>query len=180
MSERTPFLATGGAAAYESIVSLPVLVMLDNVRSMYNVGSFFRTCDAAGVQKILLGGITAQPPKHAITKTALGAEERVVWEHRMTAAEFVPILRERGCEIAAIETHARSVDLFDWTPRFPVCVMFGHEVDGLRAELLDQADTFVRIPMLGKKHSLNVATAGGIVIYELLRKYRRLVELAGG
>jgi len=174
MSERVPFLATESAARYASIVSLPVLVLLDNVRSMYNVGSFFRTCDAAGVEKLLLGGITAAPPKHAISKTALGAEERVAWEHARETSDFLGSLRARGCEIAAIETHARSVDLYDWTPRFPVCLMFGHEVDGLQPQLLEQADTFVRIPMLGKKHSLNVATAGGVVIYELLRKYSRL------
>ena len=81
-------------------------------------------------------------------------------------------LRERGYEIAAIETSVRSVDLFEWMPRFPVCVLFGHEVDGLSPALLARCDTLVRIPMLGRKHSLNVATAGGVVIYELLRKYR--------
>ncbi len=88
-------------------------------------------------------------------------------------------MRARGYEIAAIETSVRSVDLFDWRPRFPVCLMFGHEVDGLRPELLGLADTFVRIPMLGVKHSLNVATAGGVVLFELLRKYRELVRASG-
>ena len=82
----------------------------------------------------------------------------------------------RGYEIAAIETSVHSVDLFDWQPRFPVCVVFGHEVDGIQKHLLENCDTYVRIPMVGVKHSLNVATAGGVVIYELLRKYRRLVE----
>ena len=75
-------------------------------------------------------------------------------------------------EIAAIETSPRAVDLFDWQPRFPVCVLFGSEIDGLSAELLDRCDTHVRIPMLGLKHSLNVSTAGGVVLYELLRKFR--------
>ena len=82
----------------------------------------------------------------------------------------------REFEIAAVETSVRSVDLFDWRPRFPLCVVFGHEVDGIRPEVLERCDTRIRIPMLGVKHSLNVATAGGVVIYELLRKYRRLVE----
>jgi tRNA G18 (ribose-2'-O)-methylase SpoU len=77
-----------------------------------------------------------------------------------------------------VETSLTAVDLFDWQPRFPVCVLFGHEVDGLRPELLALCDTFVRIPMLGRKHSLNVATSGGVVIYELLRKYRRMVDNA--
>lgn len=75
-------------------------------------------------------------------------------------------------ELVAIETSPHAVDLFDWQPRFPVCLLFGHEVDGLHPQLLESCDTHVRIPMLGRKHSLNVATAGGVVIYELLRKYR--------
>jgi len=87
-------------------------------------------------------------------------------------------LRQRNYEIAAVETSVHSVDLFDWQPRFPVCILFGHEVDGLGAGLLELCDTYVRIPMLGRKHSLNVATAGGVVIYELLRKYRRMLDNA--
>jgi tRNA G18 (ribose-2'-O)-methylase SpoU len=87
---------------------------------------------------------------------------------------LVADLRAQGHEIAAIETTSQSIDIFDWTPRFPICVLFGHEVDGLRPELASVADTHIRIPMLGVKHSLNVATAGGIVMYELLRKYRML------
>ena len=170
-------MATRSAHAYEGLRPLPVTVLLDNVRSMYNVGAFFRTADAAGVEKLLLCGITASPPKHAISKTALGAEERVAWEHSWNAAAMLSRMREQGYEIAAIETSPRAIDLFDWRPRFPVCLLFGHEVDGVQAPLLEQADAFVCIPMLGSKHSLNVATAGGVVIYELLRKYRRLREV---
>jgi tRNA G18 (ribose-2'-O)-methylase SpoU len=81
---------------------------------------------------------------------------------------------QRGYEIAAVETTVHAVDLFDWAPRFPVCIVFGHEVEGISAEISALCDTHVRIPMLGCKHSLNVATAGGVVIYELLRKYRKL------
>lgn len=173
--ERLPWQATKGAAAYDAISQLPVTIVLENVRSMYNVGSFFRTADAAAAAKICLCGITASPPKHAITKTALGAEEVVPWEHTWDAAELVRRLRAEGCEIAAIETSVHAVDLFDWRPRFPVALLFGHETDGLTAELSAMADTQVRIPMLGKKHSLNVATAGGVVLFELLRKYRLLL-----
>jgi tRNA G18 (ribose-2'-O)-methylase SpoU len=86
---------------------------------------------------------------------------------------LVLALRARNYEIAAIETSLHAVDLFDWQPRFPVCVLFGHETDGLTPDLGGKADMHVRIPMLGRKHSLNVATAGGVVLYELLRKYRR-------
>ncbi len=172
--ERLPYRATSQAAAYERIVRLPVSVLLDNVRSAYNVGAFFRAADGSGIEKLHLCGITGHPPANAITKTALGAEETVPWDHTWDAAALVRELRSRGHEIAAIETTAQSVDIFDWHPRFPVCVLFGHEVDGLRPELAALADTHIRIPMLGVKHSLNVATAGGIVMYELLRKYRNL------
>lgn len=172
--DRVPFLATTAAAAYDGIEVLPVCVALDNVRSMYNVGAFFRTADAVSLEKLYLGGITGKPPKKEITKTALGADETVPWEHTWDLDSAVRELHGRGYEVAAVETSVRAVDLFDWTPRFPVCVLFGHEVDGVRPELLGLADTFVRIPMLGKKHSLNVATAGGVVLYELLRKYRKL------
>jgi tRNA G18 (ribose-2'-O)-methylase SpoU len=141
---------------------------------MYNVGAFFRAADGAGLAKLCLCGITAHPPKKAIAKTALGAEESVPWEHDWDAVKVAEGLRRDGFQLAAIETSRQSVDLFDWQPRFPVCVAFGNEVEGLSPELLAMADTRVHIPMLGRKNSLNVATAGGIVLYELLRKYRLL------
>ncbi len=160
-------LSTG----YEG-VQLPAVVLLDNVRSMYNVGAFFRAADGVGLEKLCLCGITAHPPKKAISKTALGAEEVVPWDHDWDAVRRVENLRNQGYEIAAIETSLNSVDLFQWQPKFPLCVAFGHEVEGLTPELLEIADTHVRIPMVGKKTSLNVATAAGVVLYELLRKYR--------
>ena len=164
-------------SAYEGL-RLPAAVLLDNVRSMYNVGAFFRAADGVGLQKLCLCGITAHPSlglrnKKAISKTALGAEDTVPWEHDWDAVHMAEGLRRSGFEIAAIETGLDAVDLYEWQPRFPVCVMFGHEVDGLRPELLAMADVHVRIPMLGQKKSLNVATAGGVVLYELLRKYRQ-------
>jgi tRNA G18 (ribose-2'-O)-methylase SpoU len=172
--DRVPFLATNTGARYQNIARLPVAVLLDNVRSMYNVGAFFRTADATAVEKLYLCGITGRPPQRAIGKTALGAEETVEWEHTWEPVPLIASLRGRGYEIAAVETSVHAVDLFDWAPRFPVCVAFGHEVDGLQPEIAARCDTHVRIPMLGTKHSLNVATAGGVVLYELLRKYRAL------
>lgn len=177
---RQRFATSSGITSpgYE-VLRLPAAVLLDNVRSMYNVGAFFRAADGVGLQKLCLCGITAHPPKKAISKTALGAEETVAWEHDWDAVHMAEKLRGEGFEIAAIETSLHAVDLFEWQPRFPVCVAFGHEVDGLRPELLQMADTHVRIPMLGQKKSLNVATAGGIVLYELLRKYRMVGMNAG-
>ncbi|MEO8048977.1 MAG: RNA methyltransferase [Acidobacteriota bacterium] len=177
--DRLPFRATPLASRYETFDTLPVAILLDNVRSMYNVGAFFRTADAAAAEKLLLTGITAAPPKSGIRKTALGAEETVRWEHARDPLPLLDELRERGYEIAAIETTPHAVDLFDWAPAFPVCIVFGHEVDGIRAEVSARCDTHVRIPMLGSKHSLNVATAGGVVLFELLRKYQALAKRAG-
>jgi tRNA G18 (ribose-2'-O)-methylase SpoU len=171
---RVPFRATTAALSYESIRPLPVSVLLENVRSLYNVGAFFRTADAAGIEKLYLAGITGYPPQNMIRKTALGAEETVPWEHTWEPERRIRALRDANYEIAAIETSVHAVDLFDWRPRFPVCVIFGHETDGLTPAVSALADTHVRIPMLGIKHSLNVATAGGVVLYELLRKYRSL------
>jgi len=172
--DRLPFQATQAGALYEKIGTLPVALLLDDVRSMYNVGAFFRIADAAAVEKLYLAGITSYPPKNAIRKTALGAEETVSWEHIWDPLPFVETLRERGYELSAIETTVQAVDLFDWAPRFPVCIVFGHEVEGIRPEISARCDTHVRIPMLGTKHSLNVATAGGVVVYELLRKFRTM------
>src|SRR5207248_8879246 len=127
--ERIPFRATQAGAVYDGL-ALPVAILLDNVRSLYNVGAFFRTADAAGVERLFLCGITGRPPKRAISKTALGAEESVPWEHAWEPVPMIQEIRQRGYEIAAIETTIHAVDLFDWQPRFPVCLIFGHEVDG--------------------------------------------------
>jgi 23S rRNA (guanosine2251-2'-O)-methyltransferase len=114
--DRIPFQATSAGAPYDTIRTLPAAVLLDNVRSMYNVGAFFRTADAAGLEKLYLCGITGHPPKRAIAKTALGAEASVPWEHAWEPLPVLEGLRERGYEIAAVETTVHAVDLFDWQP----------------------------------------------------------------
>jgi 23S rRNA (guanosine2251-2'-O)-methyltransferase len=169
--ERLPYRATAASEPYSDL-RLPARILLHDVRSMYNVGAFFRTADGAGIERLLLSGITARPPKNAISKTALGAEMRVSWEAVDDPASAVEMLRAGGYEIAALETSVCARDLFDWQPQFPVCVLFGHEIDGLAPTLLEMCDVHVRIPMLGLKHSLNVASAGAVVMYELLRKFR--------
>jgi tRNA G18 (ribose-2'-O)-methylase SpoU len=166
------YQATVGAAAYAGIDRLPVTVLLDNVRSLYNVGSFFRTGDAVRVQQILVAGITAGADDPRIAKTALGAERSVSWSRVPDVPSALETLRAGGWQLAAVETSARSVDIFDWEPVFPVCVVFGHEVDGISPEARERCDLHVRIPTLGLKQSINVATAGGVVLYELLRMYR--------
>jgi len=172
--EQLPFQVTPGARRYEGLGELPVRVLLHDVRSLYNVGAFFRTGDAAGIERLYLSGITGCPPHKGLAKTALGAEETVAWERVEDAVRLVGALRGAGWEICAVETSLYSVDLFEWRPQFPVLAMFGNEKDGLQPELSELADRHIRIPMLGKKHSLNVSVAGGVVMYELLRKYTSL------
>ena len=180
MTEDAAYRATALGEAYARIERLPVTVLLDNVRSLYNAGAFFRTADAVRAESIVLAGITPTPEDPRIAKTALGAERSVSWSKAADAAAAIDALRARGVEIAAIETSLHAVDLFDWHPRFPVCVVFGHEVDGIPPALLERCDVHVRIPTLGSKGSINVATAGGVVLYELLRKYRNLVRTCPG
>ena len=134
-----PFRATRAGAPYDGL-SLPVSVLLDNVRSLYNVGAFFRTADAAGLEKLYLCGITGRPPKRAISKTALGAEKTVPWEHAWEPGPLLENIRSRGYEVVAVETAVHALDLFDWAPRFPVCLVFGHEVEGIREELMTHDD----------------------------------------
>jgi 23S rRNA (guanosine2251-2'-O)-methyltransferase len=151
---------------------LPVTIVLHHVRSLYNVGSFFRTADGAGVREIVLSGITARPPRKEIAKTALGAEDTVPWTPVDDLPAWMEAFARAGGQIAAVETTDGAVDLYNWQPTWPVAVLFGHEVEGVPADLLARCHVHVRIPMLGAKQSLNVATAGGVVLYELVRKYR--------
>ena len=151
-----------------------VIVLLDNIRSLYNTGSILRTADASGVDRVVLCGITPRPDqggrqRRAIAKTALGAEETVRWEYQPDAHGALRALAGEGYQTVAVETSPDAVNLFEWTPRWPVCLVFGHEVDGVSSTLTTHVDTVIRIPMLGQKRSLNVATAAGVVLYELLR-----------
>ncbi len=178
--ERLPFLATIGTEAYDGIGPLPVCAVLHDIRSMYNVGAILRTADAAALSRVYVSGISPLPSQPGVAKTALGAEQTVAWQQVACPLALLSDLRQRGFEIAALETTPHAVDLFDWQPRFPVCLLLGNEVDGLPEEIQATSDVCVRIPMLGMKHSLNVSTAAGVVMYELLRKYRFLREAAEG
>lgn len=169
-----PFRATVLAARYDHVARVPLAVLLDNVRSLYNVGAFFRTADNAGVDELVLSGFTPRPPHPGLSKTALGAEDSVRWRAADDPLDVIRRWRTQGTEVAAVETDARALDLFCWQPRFPVAVVFGHEVDGLSRQVREACDVRVRVPTLGRKQSLNVATAGGVVCYELLRKYLAL------
>jgi 23S rRNA (guanosine2251-2'-O)-methyltransferase len=154
---------------------LPAVVVLDNIRSLYNTGAFFRTADACAVERLVLCGITPRPDqghrqRRAIAKTALGAELTVPWEYQANTRTTLVALRASGYQIVAVETASDAIGLYEWTPAWPVCLVFGHERDGLASDLDGQFDLSVRVPMFGVKRSLNVATAAGVVLYELVRR----------
>lgn len=155
--------------------SIPRLsIILDNVRSIYNVGSLFRTADAVGVGMVWLAGFTPGPDTHPdrIAKTALGAQETVPWQRRSRVGDIVRRLRRQGVAIIALETAEHAVDFRTLKPRWPLAVIVGNEVDGVGSIMSHNVDTVVRIPMRGQKESLNVAVAAGVALYELTRRWK--------
>ena len=149
---------------------LPVHVVLDNLRSAFNVGSILRTSDAARVARLHLCGITVRPPHRQLARTALGATRHVPWTPHSDAASAVSELRTRGMRVVALEITAssRSYLEVDLTP--PLGLVLGHEVNGVSPDALAQCDEVVHIPMYGVKNSLNVATSFGVLIFEILRR----------
>lgn len=147
----------------------PLVVVLDNVRSMYNVGSVFRTADAFRIEAIYLCGITSCPPHPEIHKTALGAEDAVDWYYNKSALETVKTLQQQGYEVLAIEQVEGSTMLQDFMPETnkKYAVVFGNEVKGVSQDVVDCCDGCLEIPQFGTKHSLNVSTAAGIVMWEM-------------
>ena len=150
----------------------PVHVVLHNIRSAFNVGSIFRTADAGAVAHLHLCGYTACPPNAKLQKTALGAFDYVPWTHHETLDDCIRHLRSQDIPIAAVELveHSIAHTCYEW-PR-PVAVVFGNEVQGLTRQELEAVDTVVSIPMLGHKNTINVATAFGIVLFEILRRWQ--------
>ena len=149
----------------------PIYIILDNVRSLYNVGAIFRTSDAVLVEKIYLCGITGCPPRKEISKTALGAEEVVPFEHRDSVVEVVKELKKEGVEIVAVEIAHKAEFYYEAKYKFPICFILGHEVNGIGDEVMKIVDKAVKIPMLGRANSLNVATAYGVIVYDALEKF---------
>ncbi len=144
-----------------------ICLLAHNVRSLWNVGSFFRTCDAFAIEKIYLTGYTGHPPRKEITKTALGAEESVPWEHASDPLPIVQKLQGDGWSIAPLELTDDAMDFTDFSPPSKICLIVGHELSGVPQEILAIADSVIKIPMLGKKESLNVAVAAGIALHHL-------------
>ena len=159
---------------YATMAKLPITVILDNVRSAQNVGSFFRTADAFGIEHIALCGISATPPNREIHKTALGSELSVGWSYYPTTAECVDRLRTEGYQIIAIEQieGATMLDKFSAKPNTKYALVFGNEVEGVDQRIADMVDGAIEIPQVGIKHSLNVSVSAGVVMWELFRQLR--------
>ncbi len=153
----------------------PFVIVLDNVRSLNNIGSVFRTADAFLVQAIYLCGITAQPPHKDIHKTALGATDSVDWEYHKTSKEAVNKLKSMGFKIIAIEQTEESIMLDAFRPEkgMKYALVFGHEVKGVDQEIVDMCDSSLEIPQYGTKHSFNISVSAGIVLWDLFVKYNQ-------
>jgi len=150
---------------------IPVIAVLENIRSAYNVGSVFRTADAFLLDAIYITGYTCVPPHKEIKKTALGAEETVDWKHFANATEAIKDLREEGYKVYAVEQAKNShmLQQVDFKRDEKIAVIFGNEVTGVEQGTILQCDGCIEIPQLGMKHSLNIATAAGVVLWEIIR-----------
>lgn len=147
-----------------------VQVICDNIRSLYNVGSIFRTADALGVSKIWLCGITGTPEQQGVLKVSLGAEKSVQWEYCKNAWRLTEKLKKQGFQIVSLELTKGSQDVKLFKPKFPLAIIVGNEVSGVSPTLLKRSETIVHLPMKGIKESLNVSVAFGIATYEILNK----------
>lgn len=159
---------------FKGVEKLPVVLLLDNIRSLHNVGSAFRTADAFRIEKIFLTGITGTPPNREIHKTALGATESVDWKYFENPAELAKQLKNEGYQLIAIEQTSASKPLQDFipVPTHKYCFVFGNEVHGVSEEVIALADEALEIPQSGTKHSLNVSVCLGLVVWETFKKIR--------
>lgn len=159
-------------ATFKAASKTPIILVLDNIRSLHNIGSVFRTADAFRVQEIVLCGITAQPPHKDIHKTALGATESVSWRYESDSLEAVKTLKEQGVEVIALEQAegAQSLEYFTPKAHTTYALVFGNEVKGVAQEVVSAAHGVLEIPQYGTKHSLNVSVSVGVVVWQLFQK----------
>ena len=153
----------------------PLIIVLDNIRSLNNIGSVFRTADAFLVEKIYLCGITAQPPHKDIQKTALGATETVAWEYAETTLEIIKELKSKKVQLLAIEQAENAVFLDEFLPEKEkkYAIIFGNEVKGVQQKVVDNCDQVIEIPQFGTKHSLNISVSTGVVVWDLFCKLKK-------
>ncbi len=151
---------------------MPVVVVLNSIRSSYNVGSIFRTSDGAMIEKLYLCGYTPHPPKKEVLKTALGSQDSVSWEFVEDAVSAVKKLKEKGYTICALEQTDDNIPYYNLSKKdLPICLIVGNEITGVTQELIDLCDVSIEIPQFGIKQSLNVAVAYGIAVFELRKIY---------
>ena len=162
------------------IERLPIFGMLDNIRSLYNVGSIFRTSDGACISGLLLSGFTPHPPRKEIDKTALGATSTVPWDYFRDPKEALAEAKQRGARICVLEHTTESIPYYNLPPdTFPLCLVVGNELTGVTPGIIAQADLAIEIPMFGVKQSLNAAVAYGIALFELVRIWQETKEKRG-
>ncbi len=161
--------------AFKKAGKLPVVLVLDDVRSAMNVGSAFRTSDAFCIEKIYLCGITAQPPHREINKTALGAQDSVGWEHKESVIDCIKDLKNEGYTVVAVEQADESTSLLDFeiSDDAKFAFVFGNEVYGVNDSIVEQADTVLEIPQYGTKHSLNISVSIGVVLWDVVAKLKQ-------
>jgi len=157
----------------ENATRVPLIVLVDNVRSLYNVGSIFRTSDGVMIEKLILTGFTPYPPRKEIEKTALGSTKSIPWEYSEHSTEAIQKLKERGYKICCLELTDKSIHYNNIkSTDFPICLVIGNEINGVSKEVIELCDLAIEIPMYGIKQSLNVAVAFGIAVFELARLWR--------
>ena len=155
--------------AVKNLTKRPIIGIVDNVRSLHNVGAIFRTADGAGLEKLYLCGITGTPPRSEIRKTSLGAEDAIEWEYQKDALDVIQKLVNNDYKIVVLEHTTNSMDFQQVEYEFPLCLVVGHEHYGVSDKVVEAADLAIEIPMHGIKQSLNVAVAFGVAVYEMLR-----------
>jgi len=157
----------------------PIIVVLDNIRSLNNIGSVFRTCDAFLIEKIYLCGITAKPPHKDIHKTALGSTESVAWEYVEDTLKLIQKLKSNNIKIISIEQAENATMLNDFTPaqQTTYAVVFGNEVKGVSQAVVSVSDTVIEIPQFGTKHSLNISVSAGVVIWDMFSKLKMKLDI---
>lgn len=156
--------------------TIPVSLVVDNIRSLHNVGALFRTADAVRLEHLYLCGITGVPPRDEIRKTSLGSEESVLWSYQESAAEIVTRLRQQGYQIVCLEQTTDSRSYRSVSYQFPLALIIGHEFNGVQDDLVRLSDLAIEIPMNGIKHSLNVSVAFGVAVYEMYHAYTREIS----